>query len=189
LTLPALDLSPILQTLFYGGHHLNNNSTKLLQNLAALILGVPNVAAALKEAAEMIREKRHYRWVGIYKVTRHECVIVTGTGSEPPTYRRFPVTQGLCGAVAESRETLIVGDVKKDPRYLPTFWTTRSEIVVPIISESTDRVVGVIDAESDKLNAFTDEDRDFLEHVAVLMARALCTGKKKQQQQHDAPAH
>jgi GAF domain-containing protein len=163
---------------------LKNDSTKLLQNLAGLILAAPEVSAALKEAAEMIRAKRHYRWVGIYKINRAECVIVTGTGNKPPTYRRFPVTQGLCGAVAESRETLIVGDVQKDPRYLPTFWTTRSEIIVPVISESTHRVVGVIDAESDKLNAFNEDDRDFLEHVAVLIARALCTGKK-----HDAPAH
>ena len=132
----------------------------------------------------MIRAERHYRWVGIYKVTRTECVIVAGTGSEPPTYARFPKTQGLCGAVAESCETLIVGDVKKDLRYLPTFWSTRSEIVVPIISESTKKVVGLIDAESDKLDAFTEDDRDFLEHVAVLLARTLCGGKK-----HHAPAH
>lgn len=138
----------------------------------------------MKDAVEMIRAARHYRWVGIYKITRGECVIVAGTGKEPPTYRRFPVTQGLCGAVAESRETLIVPDVKKDPRYLPTFWTTCSEIVVPVISESTNKVVGVIDAESDKLDAFTEDDRDFLEHVAVLMARVLCNAKK-----HNAPAH
>ena len=82
------------------------------------------------------------------------------------------------------RPTLIVGDVQKDARYLPTFWSTRSEIVVPIISESTGRVVGVIDAESDKLEAFDEDDRDFLEHVAVLLAQTICPGKK-----HDAPAH
>ena len=132
----------------------------------------------------MIRAERGYRWVGIYKVTRGECVIVAGTGNKPPTYPRFPATQGLCGAVVDSHETLVVGDVQKDPRYLPTFWSTRSEIVVPIISETTRRVTGIIDAESDKLDAFTDDDRDFLEHAAIPIGRAICSARK-----HEAPAH
>ncbi len=53
------------------------------------------------------------------------------------------------------------------------------------MSESNGKVLGIIDAESDKVNAFTDDDRDFLEHVAVLMAGKLCTAKKKKH----APAH
>jgi putative methionine-R-sulfoxide reductase with GAF domain len=65
-----------------------------------------------------------------------------------------------------------VGDVRKDPRYLPTFHTTRSEIVVPIISAS-ERVVGVIAAESAKVKAFKKEDREVLERVASLMGRAF----------------
>lgn len=138
----------------------------------------------MKKAAEMIRAERGYRWVGIYKVTRGECVILAGTGEEPPTYRRFPVTQGLCGAVVESQETLVVPDVQKDARYLPTFWTTRSEIVVPIVQHSKKRVGGIIDVESDKVNAFTDDDQDFLEHAAGLLAQAICAPKKK----HHAPA-
>ena len=133
----------------------------------------------------MVRAERGYRWVGVYKIDRGDFLIVAGTGDEPPTYARFPTTQGLCGVVAESRESLIVGDVRKDPRWLPAFWTTQSEILVPIISESTERVLGAIDVESDKLDAFGEDDRDFLEHVAVLMARKLCTAKKP----HHAPAH
>jgi putative methionine-R-sulfoxide reductase with GAF domain len=84
----------------------------------------------------------------------------------------------LCGAVVETGKTLIVGDVRKDPRWLPAFWTTLSEVVVPIISEKTKQVIGVIDVESEKKNAFKEDDCDFLEHVAVVMARRLCTAKK-----------
>ena len=65
-----------------------------------------------------------------------------------------------------------MNDVHKDPRYLPTFHSTKSEIVVPIISKS-DRVVGVITAESEKLKAFTKEDREVLERVAMLMGQAF----------------
>jgi len=160
-------------------------STKLLQDLAAFLLAAPKTPRTLKLAAEMVAKERGYRWMGVYKIDRDDFLIVAGTGKQPPTYARFPTTQGLCGVVAESHKTLIVGDVRKDPRWLPAFWTTLSEIVVPIFCDGTDRLVGMIDVESDKLNAFTDDDRDFLEHVAVLMAGKLCTAKKKKH----APAH
>ena len=157
---------------------MKNNSTKLLQNLAAFILAAPKDPSSLKTAAEMVRAERDYRWIGIYKIERGDFVIAAGTGDEPPAYPRFPKTQGLCAAVAETGMTLIVGDVRKDPRWLPAFWTTHSEIVVPILSEATGQVIGVIDVESEKRNAFTEDDRDFLEHVAGVMARRLCTAKK-----------
>ncbi len=164
---------------------MKNDSTKLLQDLAAFLLAAPKTPTSVKRAAEMVRKERDYRWVGVYKIARDDFVIVAGTGDHPPTYARFPVTQGLCGVVAETKETLIVGDVREDARWLPAFWTTLSEIVVPIMSETNGKVLGIIDAESDKVNAFTDDDRDFLEHVAVLMAGKLCTAKKKKH----APAH
>ena len=164
---------------------MKNDSTKLLQDLAAFLLAAPKTPDSVKLAAEMVRKERDYRWMGVYKIERDDFVIVAGTGDRPPTYARFPVTQGLCGVVAETQETLIVGDVHQDPRWLPAFWTTLSEIVVPILSEATEKVVGIIDVESDKLNAFSEDDRDFLEHVAVLMAGKMCSAKKKKH----APAH
>jgi putative methionine-R-sulfoxide reductase with GAF domain len=67
---------------------------------------------------------------------------------------------------------VVVNDVRKDVRYLPTFHSTLSEIVVPIISQS-DKVVGVISAESEKLKAFSKEDREVLERVALLMGHSF----------------
>src|SRR6266481_5843081 len=81
---------------------------------------------------EVIRAARNYRWVGVYKIVKEEFVILAETGNEPPTYPRFPISQGLCGAALDSGKPIIVGDVHKDPRYLPTFHTTRSQIVVPM---------------------------------------------------------
>ncbi|HEY2712502.1 MAG TPA: GAF domain-containing protein [Chthoniobacterales bacterium] len=175
---------------------MKTNSTKLLQDLAAFLLAAPKAPGTLKTAAEMVQNERAYRWIGIYKIERGEFVIAASTGNEPPAYPRFPKSQGLCGAVAETGETLIVGDVSKDARWLPAFWTTNSEIVVPIKSESTGQVLGVIDVDSEKRDAFTEDDRDFLEHVAVVMARGLCTNKNgaakngsKKPKKKNAPAH
>jgi putative methionine-R-sulfoxide reductase with GAF domain len=99
-------------------------------------------------------------------------VIVAKTGKCPPAYPRFPITQGLAGAALEAKQPIMVADVHKDPRYLPTFGSTQSEIVVPVITE-TGKPVGLIDVESENVNAFTENDRDFLEHAAYLIARAL----------------
>jgi L-methionine (R)-S-oxide reductase len=147
-------------------------SKKKLQELGAFILAGARGPRQLGVMAEMIRATCDYRWVGIYKIKRGDFVIVAKTGKCPPTYPRFPITQGLAGAAIEAKKPIMVADVHKDPRYLPTFWSTQSEIVVPVITE-TEKIVGLIDVESEKLNAFTKADRDFLEHAAFLISRAL----------------
>ncbi len=147
-------------------------TTNMLQELGAFVLAGARGPKQLCEMAEMIRAARDYRWVGIYKITRGEFIIAAKTGDCPPAYPRFPITQGLAGAAVESKQTIIVADVHKDPRYLPTFGTTLSEIVVPIITEA-ERVVGLIDVESEKLDAFSEEDREVLERAAFLISRAL----------------
>jgi GAF domain-containing protein len=145
---------------------------KKLQEIGAFVLAGARSPEQLCQVAEMIRAARDYRWVGIYKIVRGDFVIVAKTEKCPPAYPRFPITQGLAGAAVESKQTIMVADVHKDPRYLPTFGSTNSEIVVPVMTES-EKVVGLIDVESEKLDAFTEEDRDFLEHAAFLIARAL----------------
>lgn len=145
---------------------------KMLQELGAFILAGAKGTDDVKQMADLICGARGWRWVGVYKLTRGELAIVAGSGAKPPCYQRFPVTQGLCGAAAEARETIVVDDVRQDVRYLPTFNSTLSEIVVPIVSQS-DRVVGVITAESEKVKAFTADDREVLERVASLMGHAF----------------
>ncbi len=145
---------------------------KRLQELGAFALAGAHEPHQICQMAEMIRATRDYRWVGIYKIVRDDFVIMGKTGTCPPAYPRFPITQGLAGAAVEKKKAIMVADVHKDPRYLPTFENTKSEIVVPVIMESG-KVIGLIDVESDKFNAFTPADRDFLEHAAFVIARAL----------------
>ena len=145
---------------------------KKLQELGAFVLAGAKGPDHLCIMAEMIRAACDYRYVGIYKIVRGDFMIVAKTGKCPPAYPRFPITQGLAGAAVEAKQAIMVADVHKDPRYLPTFGSTQSEIVVPVITES-EKIVGLNDVESEKLTAFTENDRDFLEHAAFLIARAL----------------
>jgi L-methionine (R)-S-oxide reductase len=148
------------------------DTLKKLQEIGGFVLASGCKKKDLKKVAEMIRAARDYRWVAIYKIVKEEFVILAGTGDEPPAYARFPITQGLCGAALESGKSIAVGDVHKDVRYLPAFHTTRSEIIVPMRNEHR-HILGMLDADSDKLNAFGDEDRQFLERAAGLIAHCL----------------
>ena len=151
---------------------MHNDTLKKLQDIGAFVLASGCTKKSVKEVAEMIRAARGYRFIAIYKIIKKEFVILAGTGNEPVTYPRFPIGQGICGAALESGKSIVVADVHKDKRYLPTFHTTQSEIIVPMKDEQK-HVVGMLDAESDKLNAFTDEDKQFLERAAGLIAHCL----------------
>lgn len=146
---------------------------RALQEIGALIVAGGRGPAVVEEIAELIQRTCGYRWIGVYKIDRNDFVIEAATNKMRPACPRFPLKQGLSAVAVESRSTVNVPDVSKDKRFLPNFWTTKSEIIVPIIDDEHDRVLGVINAESAKLNAFDREDRDFLEGTARLIWRAL----------------
>ncbi len=112
-----------------------------------------------------------YDWVGIYLVEGDELVLAAWQGPAATEHVRIPIGQGICGAAAREGQTIIVPDVREDPRYLQCFLSTRSEIVVPIIRDG--RVLGEIDIDSDRLAAFGEDDRELLEWVAEALATRL----------------
>ena len=121
------------------------------------------------KAASLIRAARTYRWVGLYDVTATEIVAIGWTGSQAPAYPRFPVTQGLNGAAVAAREPVVVPDVTKDPRYLTTFGSTRSEAIFPVQGSDDGSIVGTIDVASDLVDAFEREDETFLQDCARVL--------------------
>ena len=116
------------------------------------------------------REVQHYTWVGIYLLEGEELVLGPFLG-KPSPHTRIAIGQGICGAAARERDTIIVDDVNADSRYLACSLETKSEIVVPIMSG--ERVLGEIDIDSDQPAAFGAEDRRLLESVASLLAPVI----------------
>lgn len=116
----------------------------------------------------------HYSWVGIYLVEDDELVLGPWQGPQATEHVRIPVGQGVCGAAAATGRTEVVDDVNADPRYLACFPSTRSEIVVPISYEG--RVVAEIDIDSDTPATFGEDDRRFLERVALLISPYCLVG-------------
>jgi GAF domain-containing protein len=115
-----------------------------------------------------------YNWVGFYMLEAgaNPPVLVLGhyQGAMTP-HTRISLHQGICGAAASSGKTVVVDDVKKDPRYLACSLETQSEIVVPIFVHG--KVAGELDIDSHFLAAFAHEDRDLIEYCAQLVGKRL----------------
>lgn len=136
----------------------------LLKNAADAVhelLGYPNVAIALVDANEP-----------------HTLVLDTLGGHYRSIIHgeyRFPITRGIMGAAVRTRETVLVNDVTSDPRYLPTPgvpWVY-SEIAVPILL--ADRVLGVLNVESDQ--PLHETDAELLRLVADQMGVAMANAR------------
>ena len=139
---------------------------KALDELGSLADGTDR--ALWRRAAETIRRAGGYRWVGLYEVTASDIGALAWTGTEAPAFPRFPREKGLNGAAVANQAPVIVQDVSKDPRYLTAFATTGSEAIVPVVSAES-VVVGTIDVESDKRNAFSETDERFLRACAAAL--------------------
>jgi putative methionine-R-sulfoxide reductase with GAF domain len=138
---------------------------QLLSDLGNIVSATRDRVASLQEVAIRIRSHARYRWVGLYKVD-HGAGVVTNlvwSGPGAPEYPTFPLTKGLTGAAVAERQVVNVGDVSADPRYLTAFGTTRSEIIVPVFSRDGRSVIGTIDVESEKPNAFNRDVQTLLQ--------------------------
>jgi signal transduction histidine kinase len=80
----------------------------------------------------------------------------------------FHPQEGVVGAVARSGEGRLVPDVSLDSDYLDIVGATRSEMCMPLRSE--ERVLGVLNAESPRPDAFGTEDFELLGTLADQMA-------------------
>jgi L-methionine (R)-S-oxide reductase len=120
------------------------------------------------------KEMLKYNWVGFYMLEAgaNPPVLVLGhyQGAMTP-HTRISLHQGICGAAASSGKTVVVDDVKKDPRYLACSLETKSEIVVPVFVKG--KVAGELDIDSHFLAAFGEEDRELVEYCAELVGKRL----------------
>jgi L-methionine (R)-S-oxide reductase len=95
---------------------------ELLQEFQSFVKTAPTAQAVMTRIAQRLHEKMtRYNWVGFYLVDPADSgVLLVGpfAGSFTPN-ARIPLNTGLCGAAATSRQSVVVHDVAKDPRYLP----------------------------------------------------------------------
>jgi diguanylate cyclase (GGDEF)-like protein len=84
---------------------------------------------------------------------------------------QVPLGKGLTGAAAKQKRPVYAPDVTKDPRYLSFQESTRSELAIPLLIH--DKVVGVLDCQSEQVNSFDNETIDLLTLFSAQASMAL----------------
>ncbi|RPI61190.1 MAG: response regulator [Planctomycetaceae bacterium] len=105
------------------------------------------------------------------RTNRLEVLVSEGMDAELHEVFASPEGNGITGYVAATGRSYICPDVSKDARYLRCLVGARSSLTVPL--RLHDKVIGVLNVESDKAGTFTEEDRQFVEIFANYVAMAL----------------
>src|SRR5579884_4443829 len=129
----------------------------------------------LANLADIVKEVIPYDLFAIllYNERQGGLVIRYSIGHRDEVVRNLaiPLDEGITGAAASARKAVLVGDVRNDPRYLNALDAVRSELAVPMMARG--RLVGVIDAQSTRLNAYTEDDRTMLQLIATRVAVSI----------------
>lgn len=135
----------------------------------------PDLTESLEQAVETLRALLNVSSASIFLpdesgqfMVRGANVGVTGVDTR---HSAIALDRGLIGWVARHLEAVIIGDVAQDPRRLATSSNTQSVIAVPL--QTAGSLVGVLVAESEKLNAFDENDLRLLQALSSSLAAII----------------
>ena len=111
----------------------------------------------------------YFYWTGFYRVCGGRLVVGPYIGTVGCLQIEFG--RGVCGTAAEQRETIIVPDVNQFPGHIVCDPNSKSEIVVPVFGPLRE-LIAVLDVDSDRLNAFDENDARGLEKIVGLFAQS-----------------
>lgn len=138
---------------------------ELLPQIQAVVSGESDLIANMANVASMLHETFRFWWTGFYRVVDGELVL--GPFQGPLACTRIAKGKGVCGTAWAERHTLIVPDVDVFPGHIACSSLSRSEIVVPVISQGN--VIAVLDIDSEYLSTFDSTDRENLEKIASML--------------------
>src|SRR5688572_33119178 len=125
-------------------------------------------ANAANAAALVFESLPELNWAGFYFLRGGGLVVGPFQGRVACV--RIAIGQGACGAAAARRTTLVVPDVHRFPGHIACDTASRSELVVPLVAG--ERLIGVLDLDSPRLDRFTPADARLLEQLAEVIVAA-----------------
>lgn len=156
------------------------NQLTLVSEVSKSVTSTLDLSQLMRDAANLIHDKFGYPHVSLFTVHPNRRMIMyeAGSGKRSKQLEGFSIPldaeKGIMPWVARNGQTVLANNVSNDSRYVDSPLppkNTRSELCVPLIFN--ERVVGLLDIQSDKLNAFTEDDRIMFEAVADTMAAAI----------------
>ncbi|MCC7117011.1 MAG: GAF domain-containing protein [Anaerolineales bacterium] len=152
----------------------------LVSEVSKSVTSTLNLSEIMREAANLIHHQFNYPHVSLFTVHPNRRIIAyeAGSGRRSKKLEGYTISldspNGIMAWTARLGKTLLVNDVTKDERYVPSPLppkNIRSELCVPLTYN--EKVVGLLDVQSDKANAFTQDDQVMFEAVADTIAAAI----------------
>ena len=157
-----------------------------ITEVSRLLVSILDVDDLLKQVVTIISQKFGHPYVHCFILDRHcnRLNFMSGTGEISRILGVHEIgfnlddPYGIVPLAARQATTIIVNDVSKEPAYreneLPPLHT-RAEMSIPLIY--ADEVLGVLDIQSDRLNAFNVEDQFLMDALAASISIALRNAK------------
>lgn len=126
-----------------------------------------------KKILDYLRKNyKHYNWIGIYLLkNKNKLKLFTYSGDKETQHKIIPINKGLCGLAVRKKEIINVPDVTLNSNYLECFPETKSELIVPIFKNN--ELIGEIDIDSYKLNAFNKNDEWFINKIGEIIVKIV----------------
>ncbi len=140
--------------------------------IEALLAGQNDwISAMATVACELHHSFEYYHWTGFYRAVSSNLLLV-GPYQGGHGCLEISFDRGVCGAAAKTRETQLVPDVNAFPGHIACSSSTLSEIVLPIITPK-DRLLAVLDVDSNDPDAFDTTDQKALERICAWLGECF----------------
>jgi sigma-B regulation protein RsbU (phosphoserine phosphatase) len=149
-------------------------STEFLIRLADALNTTLDLQTLLKRTADLVRAVIDYRIFAILLLNDRtsDLRMRFQIGHTPEIERmRIKLGKGVVGQVAQQRQAILVNDVSQAENYINANPGVRSELAVPLIVKN--RVIGVIDIQSEQTNYFSPEHLRLLQLTASRVGQAI----------------
>lgn len=140
-----------------------------IEQYRLLIEGETNKVGILANTTAAIKEAFNFFWIGFYLVEGDYLQLGPFQGSV--ACYKIKKGKGVCGTSWTKEQTIIVPDVEKFEGHIACSSLSKSEIVVPLFVEN--KVIAVLDIDSDELKTFCDIDKKYLEQTMTILSQTL----------------
>jgi serine phosphatase RsbU (regulator of sigma subunit)/putative methionine-R-sulfoxide reductase with GAF domain/anti-sigma regulatory factor (Ser/Thr protein kinase) len=164
----------------YGELHTRAEHLEMVAEVSNDITSILDLDELLKKVAALIQERLGFPYVHLFTVhpNRRQIIYEAGSGARSASLKGFVISldneEGIISWVAREGRTILANDVTKEARYRPSPFPpedTRSELTIPLVFNN--HVEGVLDLQSDRIDAFSEEDHFLCEALADSVASAI----------------
>ena len=143
----------------------------LIKQVESIINDESNLIANLANTCSLIKETFNHFWIGFYLVDNEKNNLVLGPFQGPVACTRIPFGKGVCGSAWKEATSFVVDNVHEFPGHIACSSLSESEIVIPLFKD--DKVVAVLDIDSDKLATFDKVDKEYFEKLTAIVSKSF----------------